>query len=553
MNMTMKSRLIAVIAFLSMLAAGIGVLGLHGMNRSNEGLKAVYEDRAVALEEVSRIDTLLSHNRLSLALAITDPMVDVKAESARIEKNIAEIGKTLRTYQAAVLMPDEKRLAEKLASDLSKMDADSLVPAVTSLRNGDVEAAKTAQDKLQKLAPSVVQGIDALRKLQVDAAKEEYERAAARYAVLRNTAVAAILLGTLAAALFGYFLIRNIYRDLGGEPKYAAHIVRSIAAGDLTTQVALRPGDEHSLLAAMHAMQSNLVTTIGQINDATQAINEASGQVASGSQDLRHQTERQVSSLKETAGSMEEMASTVKQNADNARDANRFVVAASETAQKGGAVVADVVDKMESINASARKIVDIIGVIDGIAFQTNILALNAAVEAARAGEQGRGFAVVAGEVRNLAQRSASAAKEIKALIDDSVGKIDAGAQLVHEAGATMDEIVESVRRVTHIVGDIATASQKQTAGIDQISQAVGQIEHVTQRNATLVEEAGSASESLRDQAVKLAQLVTVFKLRSIDAAPGLSGKSANGTSGSESRSGETAQLDWQKRRLRLMR
>jgi methyl-accepting chemotaxis protein-1 (serine sensor receptor) len=549
----MKSRLIAVIAFLSMLAAGIGVLGLHGMNRSNEGLKAVYEDRAVALEEVSRIDALMSHNRLSLALAITDPTVDVKAESARIEQSVAEIAKTLRAYQATVLMPDEKRLAEKLASDVSKMDAECLLPAIAALRNGDVEAAKNAQDKLQKLAPSVVQGIDALRKLQVDAAKEEYERAVTRYTVLRNTAVAAILLGTLAAALFGYFLIRNIYRDLGGEPKYAAHIVRSIAAGDLTTQVELRPGDDRSLLAAMHAMQSNLVNTIGQINDATQAINDASGQVASGSQDLRSQTERQVSSLKETADSMEEMASTVKQNADNARDANRFVVAASETAQKGGAVVADVVDKMESINASARKIVDIIGVIDGIAFQTNILALNAAVEAARAGEQGRGFAVVAGEVRNLAQRSASAAKEIKALIDDSVGKIDAGAQLVHQAGATMDEIVESVRRVTHIVGDIATASQKQTAGIDQISQAIGQIEHVTQRNAALVEEAGSASGSLRGQALKLAQLVTVFKLRSFDAAPGLPGKSSNGARGSDAHSHDTARLGRQEKRLRLMR
>ncbi len=513
--MTIKSRLIAVITFLSILAAGIGMLGLHGMKKANEGLKAVYEDRAVVLEQISRIEALMLHNRLSLSLAITDPMVDVKAESAQIEKNITEINTTWSGYLPVILMPDEKRLADKFEAEWSRMNTEGFLPALSALRSGDVETAKTAQDKIQKLAPAVVQGINALRKLQVEAAKDEYERAVARYAALRNTAAIAIVLCTLIAALFGFFLIRNIYRDLGGEPEYAAHIVRSIAAGDLTMNVALRQGDDGSLLAAMHTMQRNLTQTIGQINLATQTINSDSAQVASGSQDLRSQTEQQVSSLKETASSMEEITSTVKQNAENARDANRLVVSASETAQRGGAVVAEVVSKMDSINASARKIVDIIGVIDGIAFQTNILALNAAVEAARAGEQGRGFAVVASEVRSLAQRSASAAKEVKTLIDDSVGKIDAGAQLVHQAGDTMNDIMESVGRVAHIVNNIAVASQKQSSGIDQVSLAIGQIDRVTQRNAVLVEEAGGASESLRQQAVKLSQLVTVFKLGDI--------------------------------------
>ncbi len=526
MNMTIKSRLIAVIAFLSVLATGIGILGLHGMNGSNDGLRAVYEGRTLALEELSKIDTLLLHNRLSLSLAIVDPMVDVKAESEHIERNMAEIDKAWHTYLAAALVPEEKRRAEKLVSDWSRMDAESLRPAASALRSGNVEAAKVAQDKLQGLAPAIVQQLETLRKLQVNGAREEYEHAAARYALLRNTAVAVIVLGTLAAALFGYFLIRNIYRDLGGEPRYAAHIVRSIAAGDLTAKIALKEGDSESLLAAMHGMQSNLTQTIGQINQATHAIDEASEQVASGSADLRHQTEQQVSSLKQTASSMSEMALTVKQNAENARNADRVVISASENAQRGGAVVAEVVHKMESINASAKRIVDIISVIDGIAFQTNILALNAAVEAARAGAQGRGFAVVASEVRNLAQRSASAAREIKELIDDSVGQIDAGAQLVRQAGETMGDIVESVRRVTHIVSDIAVASQKQTAGIDQISQAIGRIEGVTQRNAVLVEDAGEASESLRDQAVRLSQLVTVFKLDKPDEQPAVgSGRS----------------------------
>ncbi len=519
MKMTIKTRLIAVITFLSILAAGIGMLGLHGMKQSNEGLKYVYEDRALVLEKISSIDALMLRNRLSLALAITDPLVDVKAESAQIEKNVEQINATWRSYMAAVRMPEEKRLAETLSNNWAGTEKECLRPAVAALRNGDVETAKAAQDRLQKLAPAVVQGIDALRKLQVDAAKDEYERAAARYALLCNAVVLAIVLGTSIAALFGFFLIRNIYRDLGGEPAYAAHIVRSIAAGDLTTNVVLLQDDDRSLLAAMHTMQRNLTQTIGQINHATQTINEASDQVATGSRDLRFQTEQQVSSLRETVFSMKEVAATVKQNAENARDANLFVVAASETAQKGGAVVAEAVSKMESINASAKKIVDIIGVIDGIAFQTNILALNAAVEAARAGEQGRGFAVVAGEVRNLAQRSASAAKEIKALIDDSVGKINAGTRLVNQAGGTMNDIVESVKRVTHIVSDIAAASEKQASGIDQISLSIGQMEGVTQKNAVLVEEAGSASESLRDQAVCLSRLITVFKLGNMQHMP----------------------------------
>jgi len=512
MNMTIKFRLIVVITSLSVLAAGLGVLGLQGMKYANEGLKTVYEDRALVLERVSRIDALMLQSRLSLSLAITDPLMDIKAESAQVEKNIAEINQAWSAYLAVVSAPEEQQLAEQFGAAWSKMHADGLQPAVAAMRNGDVEAAKAAQDRMRDMASGVVNGIGAVRKLQVAGAKSEYDNAVARYTLLRNSAAAAILLGTFAAALFGYYLIRNIYRDLGGEPDYAADIVRRIAAGDLSTGVAVRPGSEGSLLAAMDAMQRNLTRTIGQINQATHTISSASTQVASGSQDLHAQTGQQVVSLKQTARAMEHMASTVQQNADNARDANRLVASASETAQQGGAVVDEVVDKMESINASAKKIVDIIGVIDGIAFQTNILALNAAVEAARAGEQGRGFAVVAGEVRNLAQRAAGAAREIKALIDDSVGKIGAGARLVNQAGDTMNEIMASVNRVTHIVSGIAAASEQQAIDIGKISLAISRIDQVTQSNAELVDDVAGASESLRDQALKLDELVTVFKL-----------------------------------------
>jgi methyl-accepting chemotaxis protein len=307
-------------------------------------------------------------------------------------------------------------------------------------------------------------------------------------------------------------MARNLYRQLGGEPGYAAEVVRQIGAGDLGVAVQLRAGDSASLLHAMHQMQQSLAGTVSEIRGSTDTIATASGQIASGNLDLSSRTEEQASSLEQTAASMEELTSTVKQNADNARQANQLAVSASEVAVRGGTVVGQVVDTMGSINASSRKIVDIIGVIDGIAFQTNILALNAAVEAARAGEQGRGFAVVASEVRNLAQRSAGAAKEIKSLIDDSVDKVGAGTDQVAEAGKTMQEIVASVRRVTDIMGEIMAASQEQTSGIEQVNQAISQMDQATQQNAALVEQAAAAAGSLQEQAGSLVQAVSVFKV-----------------------------------------
>ena len=512
MNMTIKSRLIIVITFLSILAAGSGMLGLHGMQRANEGLKAVYEDRALVLEQISRIDALMLQNRLSLSLAITDPMVDIKAESAQMEKNMAEISRAWTAYLPAVVMPEEKQLAAKFGDAWAKMNADGMQPAVAALRNGNVEAAKAAQDRMQKQASEVVQSINALRRLQVDAAKSEYENAVARYAVLRNITTVAVVLGTLAAALFGYVLIRNIYRDLGSEPDYAVAIAGQIAGGNLGVVIETAAGDRTSVIYAMKSMRDNLARIVAEVRGGVETIASASLQIASGNADLSSRTEEQAGSLEETASAMEELTSTVKQNADNARQADQLAVTASEVAVKGGTVVSEVVETMGSINESARKIVDIIAVIDGIAFQTNILALNAAVEAARAGEQGRGFAVVASEVRSLAQRSAAAAKEIKALIDNSVEKVDAGSRLVDQAGATMQEVVESIRRVTDIMGEINAASQEQTAGIEQVQQAVSQMDQTTQQNAALVEESAAAAEAMHEQADKLAEMVSVFKL-----------------------------------------
>ena len=330
---------------------------------------------------------------------------------------------------------------------------------------------------------------------------------------------AAAWLAVLGVLLTGFvwLVVRSVERSIGGDPVDAVAVAQRIAAGDLDMSVAVRAGDDASLMAAMKRMRDALAGIVGNVRTGTDLIATVSREIASGNLDLSSRTEEQASSLEETAASMEQLTSTVKNSAENAREASRLAESAAEVAGRGGAVVARVVDTMDAINASSNRIVDIIGVIDGIAFQTNILALNAAVEAARAGEQGRGFAVVASEVRNLAQRSAAAAKEIKALIGDSVARVDDGAKLVAEAGATMTDIVASVNKVSAMIGAISHATREQGEGIEHVNQAIAQMDQVTQQNASLVEEAAAASEAMQEQAAKLAEVVGVFRVASAQA------------------------------------
>jgi methyl-accepting chemotaxis protein len=345
--------------------------------------------------------------------------------------------------------------------------------------------------------------------LQKALAKKEHEKVmslsdSSRILMAAVGAVVMVLGGVLA-----WLLSRSITKPLSN----AVAVARTVAAGDLGSRIEVSSKDETGqLLLALKDMNESLLKTVTDVRSGTDTIATASKQIAAGNFELSSRTEQQAGALEETASSMEELTSTVKQNADNARQANLLASSASDVATKGGAVMTQVVETMESINESSRKIFDIISVIDGISFQTNILALNAAVEAARAGEQGRGFAVVASEVRNLAQRSASAAKDIKNLIDDSMNRVNAGSKLVTEAGSTMDQIVESVKRVTDIMTEIAAATAEQSTGIEQVNQAVGQMDQVTQQNAALVEEASAAAQSLQDQAVSLAQAVSFFQL-----------------------------------------
>ncbi|MFJ3058862.1 methyl-accepting chemotaxis protein [Herbaspirillum sp. NPDC087042] len=335
---------------------------------------------------------------------------------------------------------------------------------------------------------------------------EDLAKAAAITVTMLTAIVAAI------SVLIGIMITRGLLRQLGGEPSYAADIAQQIAAGDLTCDVQTKAGDNGSLLFAIKKMRESLVSIVGQVRQGTHTIELASSEIASGNLDLSSRTEQQAGALAETASAMEELMTTVQQNADNARQASQLAVSASEVASQGGDVVSQVVNTMEGINASSRKIVDIITVIDGIAFQTNILALNAAVEAARAGEQGRGFAVVASEVRSLAQRSATAAKEITALINDSVSQIARGSGLVEQAGQTMENVVTSVRRVTDVVAEISHASQEQSHGITQINTAITHMDEATQQNSALVEEAAAAANSMMEQASTLAGLVSTFRL-----------------------------------------
>ncbi|TWI64484.1 methyl-accepting chemotaxis protein [Pseudoduganella lurida] len=334
-------------------------------------------------------------------------------------------------------------------------------------------------------------------------------------ALLASLCFSALTVGSAAV----YLIHRGLQRQLGGEPRQASEIVAAIAAGNLAVRIDTRDGDETSLLHALCGMRDSLVEIVSEVRQGTGAMATNSREIAAGNRDLSQRTEQQAGNIEQTAAAMEELTGTVRQNSDHARQANQLALSASEVATRGGTVVAEVVQTMASINASSRKIVDIIGVIDSIAFQTNILALNAAVEAARAGEQGRGFAVVAAEVRNLAQRSAGAAREIKELIDDSVQRVEGGARLVDQAGATMAEIVRSVQRVTDIMGEISTASIEQTAGIEQVNAAVAEMDQAVQQNAALVEQAAAAALSLEDEAGHLAGLVGVFQLADKPAAP----------------------------------
>ena len=522
-KLSIKARLIGVFAFLSIQLIGGGVIGIVSLSNANEAMKSLYDDRVVSLGQLDFVMRAVLRNQSDLTRALLQDPSTHSATAAEIKERAAAIDKSWNDYMATKLTDQEQGLAKEFAAARQQYLEQGLAPAGAALNKGDVPTAtEIIVNRLPKLFAVIRDKGNALIKLQLDVAREQHEHSQQVYRTVRNSCIAALALGLALAAAAGWWIVRAITVPLN----QAVEVAQQVASGDLTREIVVTSQDETGrLLEALKTMSASLRQIIGQVRNGTETITTASSEIAAGNLDLSARTEQQASSLEETAASMEELTSTVKQNADNARQANQLAASAGDVARKGGAVVSQVVETMGGINASSSKMADIISVIDGIAFQTNILALNAAVEAARAGEQGRGFAVVATEVRNLAQRSAAAAKEIKTLIDSSVAQVAAGSKLVDEAGATMDEIVASIQRVTDIMGEIGAATREQTTGIEQVNQAISEIDNVTQQNAALVEQASAAAQAMQEQAQDLEQAVSVFKLgdssaRSHKAGPG---------------------------------
>ncbi|MYM26186.1 methyl-accepting chemotaxis protein [Duganella sp. FT135W] len=507
----------------------VALLGVFNMGTIHAKLESIVNENAVKSQMVNDMsESVHIVARVSRSVVLLSDEASIRAELEKVAKARGVYNKALDQLAKMPATPKGLEIRERITAQAKITRPLNDKVFELALANKDAEATEVLMKQAGPATQAWQDAMDEYAALQREnnqiaatAATDAYKQARLLMLLLSG---AAIVVGVIAAV----HIARGLLRQLGGEPDYAAAIAGRIAAGDLTVVVDTRSNDNHSMLHAMKMMRDALARIVSEVRVGTETIASASSEIASGNQDLSTRTEQQASSLEETASSMEELTSAVRANNDNARQANQLAQSASAVAQQGGAVVSQVVDTMGAINESSRKIVDIISVIDGIAFQTNILALNAAVEAARAGEQGRGFAVVASEVRTLAQRSASAAKEIKDLIGSSVEKVEIGSKLVEQAGHTMDEVVASVQRVTDIMAEISTAGDEQSAGIEQINQAVSEMDTVTQQNAALVEEAAAAAEAMQNQAANLERVVSVFRVDGAlrTAAPAVTAKPA---------------------------
>jgi methyl-accepting chemotaxis protein len=520
-KLKVSTRLILTTGLLALLLLAVGAVGLAGMHAGNQSLKTVYDDRVVPLgqlAEIQREQEMLQH-------AIDDALFDggeaaLDQAVAQAERHGRRIDEVWQAYLATYLTTEEKQLAQQSTEARQRQRSEGLAPVLAAMRAHDASRAEALmRSTLDQATAEVSIGVEKLVALQIDVAAQEHTEAVARYDTMLQVMVCAVVSGLALATLLAWTLVRSLMRQLGAEPAEAAALVHAVAQGDLTVPIHLREGDQTSLMASLQQMQGSLQRVVAVVRRDADGVATASSEIAQGTLDLSQRTEEQASALQQTAASMEQLTATVRQNAEHAQAARQFADGAADVAQRGGQAVQDVVQTMKGIEDSSRRISDIIGVIDGIAFQTNILALNAAVEAARAGEHGRGFAVVAGEVRSLAQRCAESAKEVKVLIGESVGRVDSGTRLVGQAGDRMSEIMVAIGRVKDLVGEISSASEEQSAGVAQIGQAVAQMDQVTQQNAALVEESSAAAESLRGQSAHLLEATSVFQLGDVAAAP----------------------------------
>jgi methyl-accepting chemotaxis protein len=510
LNLRLFTKLLLSFAMVLLLCLALGIFAIVQLGRVNQTSTDLETNWMPSVRVLLEMKYDLARYRAQESQHI---LSTTEAEMDKYEKRMAEFSTSLRQhrseYEKLITEAQERKGYAEFSRQWELYMAESAKVLKLSRQNKNDEAKELLRGTSSVLFNAATEIVEKLSKVNIDGGIQASETGDRLYASSRwwiiGIIAACIVIGTVQAVWISGLISRPLVN--------AVHIAQTVASGNLTSRIEVNTTDETGqLLQALKEMNDNLQNIVGQVRAGTDVISTASGEIASGNLDLSARTEQQASSLEETASSMEELTSTVKQNGDNARRANQLANSASGIALQGGDVVGQVVDTMSSINESSRKIVDIISVIDGIAFQTNILALNAAVEAARAGEQGRGFAVVASEVRNLAQRSASAAKEIKGLITDSVAKVDAGSKLVDQAGKTMDEIVASVKMVSDIVAEITSAGKEQEVGIDQINQAIAEMDTVTQQNAALVEQAAAAAASMQEQAENLARVVSIFTL-----------------------------------------
>ncbi|MDB6001004.1 MAG: methyl-accepting chemotaxis protein [Rhizobacter sp.] len=508
--MKISARLMLGFAMMAALIALLGGVCLVMVRGVDHELARVMEDHYPKVSALSGVQLAIANNARALRdLALLDSEAAQKATVDEINANSTATVERLKQLTATIRDENGKAL---LAQMTDARNAYSKVrdKVLVTIKSGDKAAAGAAlYEELNPVHLKYRMAAQAMISAEERQMAEARAEAAASLKTTEATIAALVGFAIVAGCLVGYWIVRSITVPLAE----ALAVAQDVAAGNLTHQFNAKGRDETALLLqALKGMQASLVGIVRDVRHNAESVATASSEIAQGNSDLSGRTEEQASALEETAASMEELGATVKQNADNARQANQMALSASLVAVRGGDVVREVVSTMQGINDSSSRIADIISVIDGIAFQTNILALNAAVEAARAGEQGRGFAVVAAEVRSLAQRSAAAAQEIKGLIGTSVQRVERGTALVGQAGVTMDEIVASIKRVTDIIGEISTASSEQSSGVSQVAEAVGQMDRATQQNAALVEESAAAAESLRAQAMQLVGAVSVFKL-----------------------------------------
>jgi len=509
--MTIRTRLIATMALLSVLMIFIGTAGILALNDTNAVLKNVNENSMVSMKSIMDAQIQIDRARLSIDRVALQPDAANAADTlVRAEGFLSASDKAWARYFALPFDDGEQAMANGVDAARQALVKDGIRAAIKALRDkNQPEIDRLMLSEVTRLFRIYTDSAEKLSSYQLESATRQYNDSQTAYHRNMLFSIGAIVVGLIAALISTVLLLRAVMTPL----TQALGHFNAIAAGKLTNTIdATRKDEMGALMRGLATMQDSLADTVRGVRSGSDAIATASGEIAAGNLDMSRRTEQQAASLEETASSLEELTSTVRQNSENARQASQLVGSASQIAVKGGEIVERVVDTMASISQSSDKIADIIGVIDSIAFQTNILALNAAVEAARAGEQGRGFAVVATEVRNLAHRSASAAKDIKQLITDSVEQVYNGSTLVNEAGTTMQEIVASVRRVTQIMDEISAAGSEQEVGIEQINTAVAEMDVVTQQNAALVEEAAAASQSMQEQAAQLAAMVSVFQV-----------------------------------------